>query len=839
MKTAEFAIDLPAALQSVVPLAFNLRWAWNHGSDFVWQALNADVWRQTRNPVLVLQNTPRSRLEKLAYDGEFLWHLQHLERKEQEHLTRESWFQLTYPLEPTLLTAYFSMEYGITDALSLYSGGLGVLAGDHLKTSSDLGVPLVAVGLFYREGYFRQMLDGNGEQQELYTINSPSSLPVRLVMDDDGVPLQVAIELPGRDLRLRIWRADVGRVPLFLLDSDDARNSTFDRGITAKLYGYAGESRLVQEIVLGVGGWRALEALGYVVDVCHLNEGHAALATLERARRFAEHNACDYWTALWATRAGNVFTTHTPVAAAFDVYAPAMMEKYGIEYAKRCGIQPGRMLALGRVNPPDPAEPFNMAYVAARCCARMNGVSELHGRVSRSLFAPLYPRWPAAEVPVTHVTNGVHVPSWDSAWADRLWTETCGKERWLGAPEALPEAVGKLKDSELWEFRSTERRELVEYARQRLARQLSQRGESDTAVAAARDVLDPNVLTLGFARRFTEYKRPTMLLSQPERLARLLADESRPVQIIIAGKAHPRDAAGRDAVREWAQFVHRPDLWTRAVFIEDYDMALAEQLVQGVDVWINTPRRPWEASGTSGMKVLVNGGLNVSELDGWWAEAYTPEVGWSVGDGREHAEPGWDAAEAEQLFALLEQQVVPQFYERDADGIPLRWVARIRASLTQLTPRFSSNRMVAEYLERLYLPAATSYRRRCEMGMHLAVELQSWQESLARHWAEIHWGNCQVESVDDGHVFRVQVYLGGVAPDAIAVQLYADAGRGEPPRIHPLRREHPLSGAASGYLYVGQAPADRPARDYTPRIIPAHPDAVIPAEARRIRWYPS
>jgi starch phosphorylase len=839
MKTAEFAIDLPAPLQAILPLATNLRWAWNHGSDFVWQTLNAEVWQQTHNPVLVLQNTPRSRFERLAYDGEFLWHLQHLERKEQEYLTRECWFQQAHPSEAALLTAYFSMEYGITDALALYSGGLGVLAGDHLKTCSDLGVPLVAVGLFYREGYFRQMLDANGEQHELYTINSPSSLPVRLVMDDDGTPLRVAIELPGRDLRLRIWRADVGRVPLFLLDSDDALNSTFDRGITAKLYGYDGESRLAQEIVLGVGGWRALEALGYSVNVCHLNEGHAALATLERARRFAEQNACDYWTALWATRAGNVFTTHTPVAAAFDVFAPAMMEKYGVEYAKRCGIQPGRMIALGRVNPANRAEPFNMAYVAARCCARMNAVSELHGRVSRSLFAPLYPRWPAAEVPVAHVTNGVHVPSWDSAWADRLWTETCGKNRWLGASEALPEAAGKLTDAEIWEFRSTERRELVEYARQRLARQLSQRGEGDDVVVGARDVLDPNVLTLGFARRFTEYKRPTMLLSQPERLARLLADDARPVQIIIAGKAHPRDALGRDAVRHWAQFVHRLDLRMRAVFIEDYDMALAEHLVQGVDVWINTPRRPWEASGTSGMKVLVNGGLNLSELDGWWAEAYSPEVGWAIGDGSEHAEPGWDGAEAEQLFAVLEQQVVPEFYERDASGVPRQWVARIRASLTQLTPRFSSNRMVAEYLERLYVPAAASYRKRCELGMQAAVELQSWQEDLARHWAEIHWGNREVETVNECHVFRVQVYLGSVAPDAVAVQVYADGEQGERPRIYPLRREQLLSGAASGYVYVGQVPADRPALDYTPRVIPAHPDAFIPAEVWRIRWYPS
>jgi starch phosphorylase len=472
--------------------------------------------------------------------------------------------------------------------------------------------------------------------------------------------------------------------------------------------------------VLGVGGWRALEALGHDVDVCHLNEGHAALATIERARSFAEARGCDFFTALWATRGGNVFTTHTPVAAAFDTFPLALVQKYGIGYAHSCGIRPEQLIGLGRRNPGDVDEPFNMAYLAARSCARVNGVSELHGRVSRSIFAPLFPRWPEDEVPVTHVTNAVHVPSWDSPWADRLWTEACGKERWLGAPERLHEAVGQLSDAQLWDFRGMERRDLVDYARRRLQRQLSQRGGREESAAVAHEALDPNVLTLGFARRFTEYKRPTMLLSQPDRLARLLTDPERPVQLIIAGKAHPRDELGRSFVRQWAGFVRRPDVRARAVFLEDYDMALAENLVQGVDVWINTPRRPWEASGTSGMKVLVNGGLNLSELDGWWAEAYAPDVGWALGDGREHVEPGWDEAETEQLFALLEREVVPSFYDRDAEGIPRGWVARIRASLSRLTPRFSSNRMLAEYLDRLYLPAVGDFRRRTADNLHEA-----------------------------------------------------------------------------------------------------------------------
>jgi len=833
----DFPSPLPPVLAPIGRLALNLRWVWNHASDRVWETLNAEVWHQTRNPILVLQNTPRSRLDELAHDAGFVERVRRLDRSEAEYRSRPSWFQEACAVDPPPVIAYLSMEYGLSDALPLYSGGLGVLAGDHLKTASDLGVPVVAVGLFYREGYFRQMLDAEGAQIEIYAVNSRESLPVRPVTDAEGMPLRVSIALPGRDLRVRIWRADVGRVPLYLLDSDDPFNSPFDRGITAKLYAGDGEARLMQEIVLGVGGWRALEALGHDVDVCHLNEGHAALATIERARSFTAAQGCDFFTALWATRGGNVFTTHTPVAAAFDTFPLALVQKYGIGYARSCGIRPEQLIGLGRRNPGDVDEPFNMAYLAARTCARVNGVSELHGRVSRSIFAPLFPRWPEDEVPVTHVTNAVHVPSWDSPWADRLWTEACGKERWLGAPERLHEAVSQLSDAQLWDFRGMERRDLVDYARRRLQRQLSQRGGREESSALAHEALDPNVLTLGFARRFTEYKRPTMLLAQPERLVRLLTDPARPVQLIIAGKAHPRDELGRSFVRQWSEFVRRPEVRSRAVFLEDYDMALAENLVQGVDVWINTPRRPWEASGTSGMKVLVNGGLNLSELDGWWAEAYAPDVGWALGDGREHFEPGWDEAETEQLFALLEREIVPAFYDRDTDGIPCGWVARIRASLSRLTPRFSSNRMLADYLERLYLPAAGDFRRRTADNLRLARELKLWLGELRRHWDAIHWGNLDVETTGDRHVIRVQVYLGEIVPDSVAVELYADPRAGAPSERLAMRRDQALSGAAGGYRYVAEVPADRDAGEYTPRVVAAHPDANIPAEAHGIQWF--
>jgi starch phosphorylase len=833
-----FELALPEALAPVGRLALNLHWVWNHGTDCVWEALSPEVWRRTRNPILVIRNTPRSRLEALAQDARFVERIRQLEQAQAEYLARPSWFQQASTHDRAPGIAYFSMEYGLSDVLPLYSGGLGVLAGDHLKTASDLGVPLTAVGLFYREGYFRQMLDAGSRQLEVYAISSRESMPVSQVVDDEGMPLRIAIELPGRDLQVRIWRAAVGRVALYLLDSDDPFNSPFDRGITANLYGGDREMRLMQESVLGIGGWRALRALGIAVDVLHLNEGHAALATVERARDFMVQHGTDFFTALWATRAGNVFTTHTPVLAAFDTFSVPLLYKYGLSYARSLGLEPGQLLGLGRVNPRDESEPFNMAFLAARTCARVNGVSELHGRVSRRIFAPLYARWPESEVPVAHVTNAVHVPSWDSPWADRLWTGACGKDRWLGSPQMLSDAVARLTDAQIWDFKALERRDLVEYARVRLQRQLGQRGESDEARAHARDVLDPNVLTIGFARRFTEYKRPAMLLSQPERLVKLITDPTRPVQLIIAGKAHPHDQQGKAFVQQWSEFVRRTGIRDRAVFLEDYDLALAEQLVQGVDVWVNTPRRPWEASGTSGMKVLVNGGLNLSELDGWWAEAYSPGVGWALGDGREHTDPQWDAAETAQLFDLLERQVVPEFYERDAEGIPRAWVARIRASLAQLTPRFSSNRMLAEYLEQLYLPAAVSHWRRLGQDLRLARDLSRWYRDLRRHWQALHWGNLDVETGDRGHEFRVQVYLGEIPPDSVSVQLYAEALPAAAAEVHPMTRDHPLSGAAGGYLWVAAVPAGRPARDYTPRVVPAHPEARVPAEAAFIHWFP-
>lgn len=825
---------LPSMLEKLTDIATDVRWTWSHGGDALWRTMDPDTWVHTRNPYVVLQNLSQQRLEALANDESFIERLQKVVTAREAYCAEPGWYGETYPGVGLKGVAYFSMEFGLGEALPLYAGGLGILAGDYLKAVSDLGVPVVGIGLLYQQGYFRQTLDEHGWQQDVYTYNDPTGLPITPVESDSGAWLTVSAELPGRTVRFRVWQAKVGRVSLYLLDSNDPLNSPADRGITAKLYGGGKEMRLVQEIALGICGWRLIEALGLEIDVCHLNEGHAAFVTLERARAFMLKHQVDFWQALWATRAGNIFTTHTPVSAGFDTFEPDLLLKYGQIFADRVGVEPQAIGVLGRVGSEDHGQPFNMAYLAMRSCLRTNGVSALHGNVSRGIFQVLYPRWPKHEVPVGHVTNGVHVPSWDSSWADELWTRAGGKKRWLGSYENLTAVIDELSDETLWNFRGQERADLVDYARERLARQLSQRGESVVHIDQCQQVLDPNVLTLGFARRFAEYKRPHLLLHDQERLIRLLANSHCPIQLIVAGKAHPEDNVGKGIVRQWARFVQRPDVRAHAVFLEDYDISLAQELVQGVDVWINTPRRPWEACGTSGMKVLVNGGLNLSELDGWWAEAYSTDMGWALGNGEEGHDVSWDEQEAEQLYRLLEEKVVPEFYKRDEHGVPRDWVQRMRASMSRLTPQFSTNRMVQEYVEQLYLPAARDYAKRSDQEGRLAQTLMQWQQSLLQHWYELRWGNLNVQPAEHGWHFSVQVYLGEIKPDAVQVQLYSD---GENTQLEVMKPMEEIPGSVNGYCYQVEVETNRPASEFTPRVVPYHSDAQVPVEANMIFWW--
>ncbi len=824
---------------SLAELALDLRSSWDHATDQIWRQLDSVLWKLTHNPWVVLQTVSREQLQHALADPVFRANVDALVQSRHDAAKVPAWFQQTYPQASLNGIAYFCMEFMLSDALPIYSGGLGNVAGDQLKAASDLGVPVIGVGLLYQQGYFRQVIDRYGTQQALYPYNDPGQLPIVPLRQANGEWLRLEIALPGYSVWLRAWQVQVGRVELYLLDSNDAANLPTHRGITSELYGGGPELRLQQELVLGIGGWRLLAALGIEPEVCHLNEGHAAFTVLERANRFMQKTALPFEVALATTRAGNLFTTHTAVAAGFDRFDPALIEQYLGQYAEHSlGITLHDLLALGRQDPSDASEPFNMAYLAIHGSSAVNGVSRLHGRVSRHLFAPLFPRWPTEEVPVGYVTNGVHMPSWDSAPADDLWTRACGKDRWLGSTETMGQAIRSVPDAHLWQFRVAGATALVEYTRERLSRQLAVSGASFQEVEEAKHLLDPRLLTLGFARRFATYKRPNLLLHDPERLLRLLKDPERPLQLIIAGKAHPADVVGQTMIQAWVRFLRQPEARPHVIFLSDYDMRLAEHLVQGVDVWLNTPQRPWEASGTSGMKVLVNGGINLSELDGWWAEAYSHDVGWALGDGREHGgDPAWDAAEADTLYHLLEHEVIPAFYARDASGIPTAWVARMRESMARLTPRFSTNRTLREYTEQYYLPAATAYGKRvADSECTISGLSVHWQHPREQQWSALHFGEMTIRSDDTQHAFEVELYLEDLAPETVQVELYANGiNSGQAERV-TMQRVRQLTNTSHGYAYQALVSAARPATDYTARVIPYRDGVAVPLEDAHILW---
>jgi glycogen phosphorylase len=831
--------NLPEQISELRDLALDLRWTWSHEGDALWASIDDRLWQRTRNPWLVLQSTSTQQLERLAADSGFRARLQNLTETRKKYFDRPGWFAQAHSDKKLGGVAYLSMEFGIGAALPLYAGGLGVLAGDYLKTASDLVVPAIGVGLLYQEGYFRQIVDADGMQQELFPYNEPAVMPIEpVILPEDGW-LRIPLELPGRVVQLRIWQATVGRVKLYLLDSNDPLNAPVDRGITAKLYGGGSEIRLMQEIILGVGGWRVVEALHPDVEICHINEGHAAFAIIERARYLAVKSKLNFWEALWAVRAGNIFTTHTPVAAGFDTFSPALLRKY-LPYVE--GELAGRevtvddIVGLGRIDPQNHDEPFNMAYLAARGSALCLGVSRLHGEFSRRIFQPLFPRWPTCEVPVDHVTNGVHIPTWDSIEADHIWTNACGKERWRGMANDLQDLIAGVPDETLWSMRGAGRQRLIGTVRRHLAAQLRERGLALEQVRQAESVLDPNTLTIGFARRFTEYKRPNLLLSDMARLDRLLLNETRPLQIVVAGKAHPADIEGKAMIQAWIRLARQSRYRHRMVFLEDYDIALAQELVQGIDLWVNTPRRPWEACGTSGMKVLVNGAINCSILDGWWDEAYEPDLGWAIGNGMGGDARQIDSKDAESLYDILENKVVPEFYNRDAHGVPRAWLDRIRRSMSRLTPVFSSTRMVREYVEKAYIPQAQSLRARLADDCARARDLCDWADHLRRHWSSLHIGNPTVMNTGGGWHFSVPVFLGEVSPDSVRVELFADAHDKSLAEVVMLHQEQVIPGTLNGFIYAGEVLSSRPSRDYTVRIVPFHDAAHIPAELPLIVW---
>lgn len=820
-------------------LAYDLRWSWNHSSHRLWRTLDPELWERTRNPALMLQTISREKLTRVAATRVFRDCLRDVLLQVENQAPP---LKKMHSADRLGSVAYFSMEYMLNEALPIYSGGLGNVAGDQLKAASDLNIPIVAIGLLFQQGYFRQAIDNNGEQQAFFPFNDPNELPITPVRTKDGEWVRVKITWPNVTVWLRAWQAKIGSAILYLLDTNDPANDPIVRLIGSELYGGGPQLRLRQEMMLGIGGWKLLKELGIAPKVCHLNEGHAAFAILERARSFMEETSNDFPTALCATRAGNIFTTHTPVSAGFDRFPRPLMESHlGFYVEAHLRLAFEEFMALGRQNPNDKDEPFNMAYLAIRGSGSVNGVSQLHGKVSRKIFQDLFPRWPEAEVPIGHITNGVHAPTWASKDASALWNEALGSRqndtRQLSIERLFrTDALSGISDRQLWCLRSVQRLRLIEFARTRLAAQHLSPGRSSTNGEDVENVLDAGVLTLVFARRFAEYKRAALLLRDPDRLVRILKDISAPAQLIIAGKAHPADSVGQSMIKQWNDFIREHALWDKVVFLSDYDMHLTQRLVQGADVWINTPRRPWEASGTSGMKVLVNGGLNLSILDGWWAEAYTPEFGWAVGNTSRGPD---DEGDAEQLYGILEHEIKSAFYKRDAEGIPQMWVAKMRASMSRLTPDFSAHRTVKEYFEKCYIPAASAYTNRVSSGARLATDITAWQRRVEQGWHRVRLISRQMDCHDKigSHpVYKVitNIELGDLLPSDVRVEIFADNENATVQR-HLLELQS-AEGSQSAYVYCGEVAADRPESHYSVRVIPHHHAVKVPLEISRIYW---
>ena len=852
--------SLPAKLERVRELAHNLWWSWNHEAIELFRRLDRDLWESTgHNPVLMLGSIRQERLEQMAEDDGFLSHIDRVCRVFDRYLASQStWYNKAYGRAGKdgaaegagHRIAYFSAEFGLTESLGIYAGGLGILAGDHLKSASDLGLPLVAVGLLYQQGYFRQYLNPDGWQQELYPENDFYNLPLTLERQLSGAPLLIEVQYPGRVVKAQVWRAEVGRVPLYLLDTNIEGNRPDDRDITDQLYGGDDEMRIRQEILLGIGGIRALEALGLRPTVCHMNEGHSAFLAIERIRLLMEEHSLTFAEAREAATSGHVFTTHTPVPAGIDWFRPDLVDRHFSHFYPALGISRHEFLGLGRTDPGDTNGYFCMAILAMRLANRTNGVSQLHARVSRDMWQEVWPQLPAAEVPIIGITNGIHPRSWISHDMADLYDRYLGP-RWVERPAELSvwQRVMRIPDEELWRTHERRRERLVAFARRRLRTQLEQRGSRPSEIRQAEEVLDPEALTIGFARRFATYKRAALLFRDVERLARIVGDRDRPVQIIFAGKAHPKDNPGKELIRQIIHHARRPEFRNRIVFIEDYDMTVARYLLQGVDVWLNTPRRPHEASGTSGMKATANGALNLSVLDGWWDEAYTPETGWAIGRGEEYASDQvdyQDKVEANAFYDLLEKEIVPVFYERGRDGLPRGWTAKMKAAMRDHAGLFNTNRMVRDYTELCYEPSAARSERLMQNDLERARALAAWKTRVRQQWPKLRiervWADTaegQELQVSDQLQVQAQVHLGDLKPTDVAVELFhgpldAEGLIGQGKVLPTLIAQ---SKGAGTYLFAGAISCRTSGRHgYALRIVPKHKDLDSPFEMNLILW---
>jgi len=775
---------LPQELEPLREMAYNMWFSWHWEAIDLFRRLDYDLWEETNgNPVLMLSSVPATRFEDARNDEGFMTHMFQVYDEFSKYVQSGATPSSDDGTGKNRTIAYFSAEYGIDECLPLYSGGLGILAGDHLKSASDIGAPLVAIGLLYRLGYFQQRLSPDGWQQEAYNENEWASMPVQLVKDKDGNPVRISVPMGRETVVALVWRVNVGRIPLYLLDTSLKENPPQHQSLTDQLYGGNLDTRIRQEILLGIGGMRALGALGIKPAVCHMNEGHSAFQSLEQTRQLMQEYGLSFWEAKEAAWASNVFTTHTPVPAGNDRFPPDLMGKYFGDYTGQLGIPWDDFMALGRENPNDPGESFCMTILALKMAAYCNGVSKLHGDVSRKMWRNVWPGVPLDELPIKHITNGTHLRSWTSHDLVDLFERYLGP-RFMDEPgdTQVWDRVDQIPDAELWRTHERRRERLVAFARRVLSKQLENRGAPPSEVAMADEILDPSALTIGFARRFATYKRGNLLLRNPERLARLLTDAERPVQLIFAGKAHPHDNPGKEMIKEIVNAARNDNFRMRLVFLEDYSIKLARYMVQGCDVWLNTPRRPLEASGTSGMKAVANGAIHVSTLDGWWCEGFAEDIGWSIGRGDEFADyEVQDRVEGGTLFDLLEKEIVPAFYDRGRDGLPKAWIRRMKSSIRRLGSVFNTHRMFSEYLRKFYIPAMENWHALCANGMQECGNIARWRRMLQDNWRNIAVLDVATDGMQDpmsaGDSFRIRAHvrLGPVRPEDVRVQVYCGA----------------------------------------------------------------
>lgn len=843
----EVSSGLPEALKPLKTISSNFRWTWDHETRDLFRAIDKELWDQSEhNPILFLNSLSPERLGRLAEDPNFLARLALAEASLNHYLTAPTWFDQKYPNERLKTTiAYFCFEFGICEGLPIYSGGLGVLAGDHLKGASDLGIPLVGVGLLYNRGYFRQRLNHDGWQQEVYPQYDFYQMPLTLMRDAHDAPIRIEVEFPDRIVTCQVWRADVGRVQLYLLDSNILENQPSDQGITDSLYGGDEEMRIRQEMILGIGGLRALRAVGINPTVCHMNEGHAAFMSIERIRQFMTDHGCDFRTARQALVGGNVFTTHTPVPAGFDVFPPHLVERYLGKTYEATGLNFDQFMRFGRLDPENQGQAFNMAVLAMENANHVNGVSKLHAVVTRSMFGSRWSSYPETEVPVTAVTNGVHTLTWIGRRMARLFDEYLGRD-WRRRPDdpATWARAAEIPDDQLWTAIEDQRGDLIRFVRKRLQRDLERRTSVKPEFGLVNGILDPRVLTIGFARRFATYKRGTLMLRDKERLKQILFHPERPVQIVISGKSHPRDDGGKHIIRDLVNFINTEGARSRMVFLEDYDMQVARQLVQGVDLWLNNPRRPYEASGTSGMKVIPNAGLNCSILDGWWDEAFDPSLGWAIGDRTSDNDDGHqDWLDSRALYYLIENEISPVFYHRVDNGIPKGWISMVKQSIMKMAPEFSMSRMVQQYTVDSYMPAATALHYNLTDNLGRVKESLAWREKIQANWRKV-----RVAGVKDtagvsneiGTQIRLTAWieLGDLTPSDIRTQ--AVIGKIGPNRelvnsriqdLAYLRKED------GKFIFEGEISCDLVGHQgYSVRVVPTHEGVMVPNELPLATW---